>query len=68
MSVKCLPAILGPEMGAPIVWTPGIFAFFLQETLHAHKIPRFKEGGGYYVFFGGGGWSADLIFMGAGIF
>ena len=32
-------------------------AFFLQENLHVHKIPR---------FFGGG--SADFIFMGAGIF
>ena len=28
-------------MGAPILWAPGIFAFFLQENLHVHKIPRF---------------------------
>ena len=32
VSVKFLSAILGPEMGAPILWAPGIFAFFLQET------------------------------------
>ena len=39
-------------------------AFFLQENLHVHKIPRF--GGGEFWFWGGG--SADYIFMGAGIF
>ena len=33
---------------------------------HVHKIPRFRGGGGYFGFFGGG--SADLIFMGARIF
>ena len=26
-------AILGPEMGASILWTPGKNAFFLQENL-----------------------------------
>ena len=30
---------------------------------HVHKIPRFR-GGGYFGLFGGGG-SADFIFMGA---
>ena len=40
-------------------------AFFLQENLHVHKIPRFR-GGGILGFFGGG--SVDFIFMGAGIF
>ena len=50
-----LSAILGPEMGASILWTPGNNAFFLQEKkTHVHKIPRFRGGG-----------SADLIFMGA---
>ena len=53
-------------MAASILWAPGIFAFFLQENLHAHKIPRFMEG--YLVFFGGWGGSADFIIMGAGIF
>ena len=59
-----LPAILGPEMAAPIVWAPGILAFVLQENRHAHKIPRFR-GGGVFWLFGGG---ADFIFMGARIF
>ena len=31
VSVKFVSAILGPEMGAPILWTPGKNAFFLQE-------------------------------------
>ena len=31
VSVKFVSAILGPEMGAPILWTPGKTAFFLQE-------------------------------------
>ena len=39
-------AILGPEMAAPILWAPGSFWFFLLETPHAHKIPRFRQGEG----------------------
>ena len=46
VSVKFVSAILGPEMAAPILWTPGKNAFFLQENLHVHKIPRFFLGGG----------------------
>ena len=38
---------------APILWAPGILGFFLQENLHAHKVPRFREGGNL-DFFGGG--------------
>ena len=34
---------------------------------HVHKIPRFRGGGGIWGF-GGGGGSADFIFMGARIF
>ena len=34
VSVKFVSAILGPEMAAPILWTPGKNAFFLQENLH----------------------------------
>ena len=41
-------------MAAPILWTPGKIAFFQQENLHVHKIPRFFGGGGILVFFGGG--------------
>ena len=64
MPVKVVSASLGPEMASPILWAPGISAFFLQENLHVHKIPRL--GGGCFGF--GGGGSADFIFMGAGIF
>ena len=66
MSIKFPPAILGPEMAAPILWAPGIFAFFLQENPHAHKIPPFR--GGVVGFFGRGGGSVNFIFMGVGIF
>ena len=34
---------------------------------HVHKIPRFR-GGGVILGLGGGGGSADFIFMGARIF
>ena len=68
VSVKMFwPAILGPAMAVPILWAPGIFWFFLQENLHAHKIPRCGGGGfGVFALLGGGG--ADWIFMGAGTF
>ena len=46
---------LGPEMAAPILWAPGKIAFFLQENLRAHKIPRFRGGGIFWIFLGGGG-------------
>ena len=64
VSVKCVSAILGPEMGAPILWTPGKMRSFCRKT-HVHKIPRFR-GGRYFGFWGEG--SADFIFMGARIF
>ena len=57
MSVKFVSAILGPEMAAPILWTPGKMHLFCRKN-HVHKIPRFRGGGG----------SADFIFMGARIF
>ena len=60
VSVKFVSAILGPEMAAPILWTPGKMRSFCRKT-YVHKIPRFMGG------FGGGG-SADFIFMGARIF
>ena len=64
VSVKFVSAILGPEMAAPILRTPGKMRSFCRKTC-VHKIPRF--GGGGYFGFGGGG-SADFIFMGARIF
>ena len=57
MSVKFLSAILGPEMAAPILWTPGKMPF-----------PAGKPRGGVFWDLGGGGGSADFIFMGARIF
>ena len=54
VSAKFVSEILGPEMGAPILWAAGIFAFFLQENLHVHKIPRFRGGVGILGFFWGG--------------
>ena len=68
MSIIFLPAILGPEMAAPILWAPGIFWFFLQENPHARKIPRFLGGSFFFFFLWGGGGSANFIFMGTGIF
>ena len=64
MSVKFVSAILGPEMAAPILWTPGKDALFLQEKPMSIK---FRVLGGV-VFWVLGGGSADFIFMGAGIF
>ena len=52
VSIKFPPAILGPEMAAPILWAPGIFWFFLLENPHAHKIPPFR--GGFWNFLEGG--------------
>ena len=62
VSIKFVSAILGPEMGAPTLWTPGKMRSFCRKN-HVRKIPLF--GGG---FWGGGGGSADFIFMGARIF
>ena len=67
MSTKFPPAILGPEMAAPILWAPGILWFFLLENSHAHKIPPFRGGGVLGLLRRGGG-SADFIFMGVVIF
>ena len=54
------PAILGPEMAAPILWG---LAFF---GLSAGKQSMFYWGGGIWGAVGGGG-SANFIFMGVGI-
>ena len=45
------PAILGPEMAAPILWAPKN-AFLSAGKPHAHKIPRFRGGGGISFFWG----------------
>ena len=54
MSVKFLAAILGPEMGASILWTPGKMRSFCRKKTHVHKIPRFRGGGGGWVLLEGG--------------
>ena len=54
-------------MAVPILWAPGVFAFFLQENLHAHKIPRFREGEGFFWALRGGG-GPFFIFYGRGDF
>ena len=46
-----LPAILGLEMAAPILWAPGIFWFFLLDNPHAHKF--LVLGGGVLGFLEG---------------
>ena len=61
---KFLPAILGPEIAAPILWASGKIAFFLHGNPHAHKIPRFRGGGGIGIFFGGGGGKCRFYFYG----
>ena len=53
-------------MAAPILWTPRISVFFLQETLHIHKIPRCSFRGGGYFGFGGG--ECRFYFYGRGDF
>ena len=64
-TVIFLPAILGPEMAAPILWAPGFFWFFLQE---GSPMPiKFLVLGGVGVFLEGGGGSANFTFMGVGI-
>ena len=66
VSVKFLSAILGPEMGASILWTPGkMIFFFLQEEPMSIKF--LVLGGGVFGVLGRGG-GADFIFMGARIF
>ena len=44
VSVKFVPAILGPEMAAPILWTPGKMPSFCRKN-HVRKIPLFWGGG-----------------------
>ena len=43
-------AILGPEMAAPILWTPGKMPSFCRKT-YVHKIPRFRGGGEVPILF-----------------
>ena len=58
---------MGPEMAAPILWAPRISVFVLQENLHVHKIPPFRDGGVFWVL-GGGGGKCRFYFYGRGDF
>ena len=62
MSVKFLSAILGPAMGASILWAPG--KCVLSKPM---SIKFLVLGGGGYFGFGGGG-SANFIILGVRIF
>ena len=53
VSVKFVSAILGPEMGAPILWTPGKMRSFCRKKPMSIKF--LVVGGGCFGFFGGGG-------------
>ena len=61
MSVKFLSAVLGPEMGASILWTPGKMRSFCRK-----KNPmsiKFLVLGGGILGFGGGGGGAPILFL-----
>ena len=60
MSIKFPPAILGPEMAAPVLRAPGIFGFFLLENPHPHKIPPFR---GVMFSLEGGGVEVPILFL-----
>ena len=60
--------VLGPEIAAPTLWTPGISGSFFWKTSMPKKI-LVLGGGGYLGFFGrGGGVSVNFIFYGRGEF
>ena len=50
VSIKSPPAMLGPEMAAPILWAPGIFGSFCRKTPTPIKF-LLLGGGGVLVFF-----------------
>ena len=55
VSIKFLSAILGPEMAAPILWTPGKSASVLQEKPCPLEFLVLGGGGREFGFWGGGG-------------
>ena len=59
MSVKLVSAILGPEMAASILWTPGKNAFFLQDKPMSIKFPVLEGGG----ILGLGGGEVPILFL-----
>ena len=65
VSVKFVSAILGPGMAAPILWTPGKNALFLQEKAMSIKF-LVLGGGGVFSVLGGG--ECRFYFYGRGDF
>ena len=59
MSVKFVSAILGPEMAAPILWTPGKNASVLQEKATSIKFLVLGGGG----IWGLGGGEVPILFL-----
>ena len=59
VSVKFVSAILGPEMGAPILWTPGKKCVLSAGKNHVRKIPLI-----WVFFFLGGGGKCRFYFYG----
>ena len=55
MSIKFLSAILGPEMGAPILWTPGKKKRPFCRKAMSIKFFVLGGGGVFWVFLGGAG-------------
>ena len=62
-----LPALLGPEMAARILWAPEIFWFLLEKASMPIKFLVFFWGGGI-LGWGGGGGSANFLFLWAWTF
>ena len=48
MSVISPPAILGPEMAAPILWAPGIFCSFCRKPSVPIKVLLLGGGSGFF--------------------
>ena len=67
MSVIFPPAILRPEMAAPILWAPGIFGSFCWKTPMPIKFLLLGGGGGM-IFLLKGGWKCQFYFYGRGDF
>ena len=65
MSVKCLSAILGPEMAAPILWAP---RKCVRSAGKAMPIKFLVLGGGGYFGFLGGGEVPILFLLARGFF
>ena len=60
MPVIFPPAILRPEMAAPILWAPGIFSSFCRKTPMPIKLLVLGGGG---VGFEGGGVEVPIMFL-----